>query len=79
MNLPRNFESWNPAMRGAYLKGAKAAENRQPLSACPYKDKRKACGRLTWSRAFQAAWRDGWNDWKAQQDPITQYYEDRRR
>jgi len=78
MKLPNGFERWNPAMRGAYLKRAKASEARQPLSSCPYEDKRKPCGRLTWSRSFIAAWRDGWNDFKAQQDPITQFWEDRR-
>ena len=79
MKLPDGFERWNPAMRGAYLKGAKAAESGQSLFTCPYQDKRNNSGRLTWSRAFQAAWWDGWNDYKAQQDPITQYYEDRNR
>lgn len=77
VNLPSNFQSWNPAMRGAYLKGAKAAEAGETLAKCPYDDKRKADGRLSWSRAFIAAWRDGWNDWRAQ-NPIAANYNDKR-
>jgi hypothetical protein len=56
-------------MRGAYKKGAMAAQEGLPLTACPYLDKRKPDGRLSWSRAFRTAWRDGWNDWKTQQAP----------
>ena len=60
------MQSWNPAMRGAYMKGAYAAEAGQPLDSCPYKDKRKEDGRITWSRAFRYAWQDGWRDkWKS--------------
>ena len=79
MKLPDNFDSWNPAMRGAYKKGAAAAEEGLGLSSNPYQDTRKNDGRLTWSRAFQAVWRDGWNDWKAQQDPIDQRIRDKRK
>lgn len=59
MIKPEGFEKWNPAWRGAYAKGWKAAEAGLTLADCPYQDKRKWDGRLTWSRAFQAAWRDG--------------------
>ena len=58
--LPRDFGLWNPAMRGAFRKGMEAFAHGRPETACPYQDKRKADGRLTWSRAFAAAWRDGW-------------------
>ena len=78
MKNPRDFENWNPAWRGAFNKGRKAAANGEPESACPYEDKRKDCGRLTWSRAFIAAWRDGWR-WQREQDAhraITEYYTD---
>ena len=57
---PEGFRSWNPAMRGAYRKGYEACEAGEPQGACPYSDKRKHDGRLTWSRAFAAAWHDGW-------------------
>lgn len=60
--LPSNFDSWNPAMRGAYLKGRRAWAEGLRIEACPYRDKRKDCGRLTWSRAFIRAWEDGFND-----------------
>lgn len=60
MLKPEGFEKWNPAMRGAYRKGYEAGAAGLGLDACPYQDKRKDCGRLTWSRAFQAVWRDGW-------------------
>jgi len=65
MIKPRGFERWNRAMQGAYRKGYEAARDGRSIEACPYKDKRKGCGRLTWSRAFTAAWRDGWRDFRA--------------
>jgi hypothetical protein len=61
-NLPRGFETWNPAMRGAYLKGRRARRDDDPIDACPYRDIRNARGTLTWSRAFERAWVDGWRD-----------------
>ena len=76
MNLPDGFSNWNRAMKGAYLKGCAAAEKGLPETACPYVDKRKDCGRLTWSRAFMAAWHDGWNEWR-RQNPAAAYYHDR--
>jgi hypothetical protein len=47
-------------MRGAFLKGCAAHLAGEPIANCPYSDKRKANGRLTWSRAYISAWRDGW-------------------
>lgn len=44
----------------AWLRGMDAGLAGEPLEECPYKDKRKPSGRLTWSRAFWNAWRDGW-------------------
>lgn len=52
----------NKAFDGAIRKGAEAYRRGDPVSTCPYQDKRKDCGRLTWSRAFRAAWLDGWYD-----------------
>lgn len=49
-------------MRGAYLKGRRAFERGEPITACPYRDRRTWSGRLTWSRAFITAWKDGWRD-----------------
>lgn len=62
MKLPGNFENWNPAMRGAYMKGRKAFAEGESKSDCPYEDKRKPSGRLSWSRAFIRAWQDGYRD-----------------
>lgn len=56
------MQRWNPAMRGAYMKGSRAAESGQPFDSCPYNDKRNEDGRITWSRAFICAWQDGWRD-----------------
>lgn len=64
MNLPDGFEKWNPAMRGAFKKGVLTHQTGAPRTACPYDDKRKPDGRLSWSRSFIAAWRDGW-EWSA--------------
>jgi len=60
VSLPANFLSWNRAMRGAILKGAAARLSNASITDCPYADKRQSSGKLTWSRAFSAAWRDGW-------------------
>jgi ribosome modulation factor len=61
MTLPPMFFSWNRAHRGAFLKGMHASLEGQPRDACPYQDKRKPSGRLSWSRSFIAAWSDGWD------------------
>jgi hypothetical protein len=57
-------------MAGAFKKGMAAHQNGQSIMDCPYKDHRKPSGKLSWSRAFQNAWRDGWN-WAAQQGAAT--------
>lgn len=43
----------------AEQKGREAALAGLAEADCPYRDKRKADGRLTFSRAFINAWRDG--------------------
>jgi hypothetical protein len=55
-----DYKGWNKAMVGAFKKGANAYLAGADLSACPYQDKRKLSGGLSWSRAFMGAWRDGW-------------------
>jgi hypothetical protein len=57
---PNNFDNWNRALRGAFMKGYRAFLSGQAVTENPYVDKRKECGRLTWSRSFDAAWCDGW-------------------
>lgn len=53
--MARNpFDSAVQKGRDAFLAG-------KPRTACPYKDKRKDDGRLTFSRAWQIAWRDGYD------------------
>jgi ribosome modulation factor len=37
-----------------------------PITDCPYKDKRKPDGRLTFSRAWRNAWVDGWHTGNAE-------------
>ena len=59
---PRGFDSWNRPLRGAYAKGWHASKSGRDISECPYTDKRKDCGRLTWSRAYIRAWEDGFRD-----------------
>lgn len=53
------FKGWNRALIGAYKKGQEAARKGLSIESCPYKDKRKPSGRLTWSRSFISAWEDG--------------------
>lgn len=60
MKRPANFDDWNPALRGAFMKGARAQEAGDPESACPYRDRRTSRGAITWSRSFIIAWLDGW-------------------
>ena len=69
MVKPEGFDKWNPAMRGAFKKGYEAYQEKQPKTANPYIDKRKDCGRLTWSRAFMACWQDGW-EWAEKQSKV---------
>lgn len=59
---PSGFDCWNRSLQGAYRKGVLACSDGKDLSDCPYKDKRKDDGRLSWSRSFIAAWRDGFRD-----------------
>ena len=50
----------NRALLGAVKKGIAAKEEGLPETSCPYTDKRKPSGRLSWSRAFRYAWFDGY-------------------
>lgn len=53
--MQRNpFDSAVQKGRDAFLAG-------NPKSACPYRDKRKEDGRLTFGRAWRTAWHDGYN------------------
>lgn len=52
--------AYSNALAGAVLRGMRAALAGEPITACPYRDVRKWNGKLTWSRAFESAWRDGW-------------------
>ena len=60
MKTPARFDQWSPAWRGAYRKGYEAGAAGVARENCPYDDKRKWNGRLTWSRAFMSCWCDGW-------------------
>lgn len=60
LDRPRGFYRWNRALQGAYLRGRQDTKRRNPL--CPYPDRRGHNGKLTWSRAFRAAWDQGYSD-----------------
>lgn len=60
MPLPQGFMQWNRALRGAFLKGMYARLADESRGSCPYQDRRKPSGGLSWSRSFISAWRDGW-------------------
>ena len=64
IRYPRDYERWNPGLRGAWRKGWLAATSGVSRDACPYEDKRKPSGKLSWSRGFINAWRDGWDDYQ---------------
>ena len=59
---PEGFATWHKPFQGAYRKGVLAFRSGLALSACPYADKRKGGGQLTWSRAFITAWDSGWRN-----------------
>jgi len=50
------------ALAGAFRKGVKAFREGDPSTACPYPDKRggRTGNNITWSRAFQTAWHEGY-------------------
>jgi ribosome modulation factor len=73
---PRNFAMWNRAHRGAYRKGYSAGASGEPIESCPYEDRRKESGRLSWSRSFITAWTDGWEEGR-KQFIITEYHANR--
>jgi len=58
---PSGFKALNPAMRGAFMKGRAAFCAGIPIHECPYGDKRKPGGQISWSRAFRRAWQEGWH------------------
>lgn len=59
LGKPRGFYSWNRSLRGAFERGERAHAEGLSIRDCPYEDKRKDNGRLTWSRAYRTAWVDG--------------------
>lgn len=61
---PRGFYTWNRSLRGAFLRGQRDRAAGLTLADCPYPDGRKADGRLTWSRGYRTAWKDGFQ-WEA--------------
>lgn len=47
---------------GAYRKGREAYRDGKGLGDCPYSDRRTRNGKVTFSRAFQGRWHEGWWD-----------------
>lgn len=50
------------AFDAAEEKGRQAARDGKSITDCPYVDKRKPSGKLSWSRSFINAWTHGWQD-----------------
>lgn len=73
---PEGYSKWNPSMRGAFRKGYDAQKDGAGMDECPYKDKRTDTGKITWSRAYMSAWRDGWF-WADKLEAIEDYYASR--
>lgn len=57
--VPPGFATWNKALQAAFRRGWRARLAGLAFEACPYVDRRKYDGRLTWSRAFRSAWQEG--------------------
>jgi hypothetical protein len=51
----------NQAFHGAYWKGYEARKKGKP-KVSPYPDWRTSTGEVTFSRAFDRYWREGWED-----------------
>lgn len=56
-----DFYGGNRAMASVFRKGALAAVEGEPLDALPYGDDRTYRGGVTFARAFQRAWCEGWH------------------
>lgn len=69
------------ALQAAYRKGFEAGVAGLASDTCPYSDRRKHDGRLTWSRAFRSAWFDGWAAGASARKSalITAYYSEKSR
>lgn len=52
----------NRAMLGAKRKGREARDAGRPITANPYPDWRTYHGAVTFSRAFQRYWAEGWKE-----------------
>lgn len=50
----------NRAHLAVFWKGHTAALAGEPKSSCPYRDWLSLAGHVTFSRAYQNAWIDGW-------------------
>ena len=59
---PPDDHGYTGALAGAYRKGWRAWVDGHGLGDCPYRDRRKANGKVTFSRAFRNAWHKGWSD-----------------
>ena len=46
----------------AYQLGSEAYQQGLSIDSYPYEDKRNSSNRITWSRAFQRAWLDGYQE-----------------
>ena len=57
--LTEKRRNTNPALQGAYAKGARARRNGQGIETNPYHDDGKGTG---FRRAFRTAWDRGWSD-----------------
>ena len=60
---PRSWQAYggNRGLAGAFRKGAHAATEGKVLTDCPYYDHRTMRGGVTFSRAFEKAWCEGWH------------------
>lgn len=58
---PGFYDYRNRALQGAFWKGWRARRDGEPITACPYQDKRDYRGSVTFSRAFIRAWEYGWS------------------
>lgn len=56
-----NKPTWHGPFMGAWNKGRQARKDGKPLSSCPYSDLRTGTGDVTFGRAFQRAWIEGWH------------------
>jgi len=58
-------ETRSRQLLSTFWRGYQACKDGKPRSACPYEDVRGNAGHVTFARAFQRCWLNGWDQAKS--------------